>query len=317
MKNLTNVVLEAVGLFDHGNFDHHVELGALGVNGRNMNKAERGAHRVHFGIARDEYARVRVRHGLPSQASALLTHPSDNLKLDKGITPAYGITLQHYVQKLSSGLTVNACPWAGDCTKVCVLDNGMGRFNSVQLGRRAKTEFLATNPLAFAYLLGRELAQAVKRDGAILLRPNVNSDVEWERIAPLLCAGQTPHLFGAVRLYGSSKNPAILDTDGWLAPAYRVAYSWNESTDGGVGVNRVARFLERGGSVAMVTNRKPKSPVGVLHLPWATRVPCPPVLDADKSDEWIFTEGCIGDLSAKGKARKLIGSSGFVVEAYS
>jgi len=263
-------------------------------------------HGLTLRYARELYGSVRVKHGLPNRASALLTRPDANLKLNKSSVPAYGITLQHYVQKLSTGLTVNACPNAGDCTKVCVLDNGMGRYDSVQRGRRAKTEFLARYPLAFAFLLGHELALAVRRDGAILLRPNVNSDIEWEKIAPKLCDGETFGLHGAVRLYGYTKVPGVLDTNGWLGRAYRVAYSWNEHTPKG---SAVEDFLARGGSVAVVTDRKPKSPINQWHSNYSHAT----VMDADLTDEWIFKECVIGDLSAKGKARKLIGKSGFVV----
>jgi len=38
------------------------------------------------------------------------------------------------------------------------------------------------------------------------------------------------------------------------------------------------------------------------------------VVDADKTDEWMLGDGgVIGDLSAKGMARRLIGVSDFVV----
>ena len=66
--------------------------------------------------------------------------------------------------------------------------------------------------------------------------------------------------------------------------------------------------LDRGGSVAVVTDRKPTAPI----TQWSTV----PVVDADLTDEWIFRSGVIGDLSAKGKARKLIGRSGFVHSHY-
>ncbi len=269
--------------------------------------------------ARDVYAEIRSRYGFKRIHGPLLTAPSENLKLDKGEIPAYGITLQHYVTRLTTGLTVNACPKAGDCIKVCVLDNGQGRYDSVQRARKAKTELFATAPTAAFILLGWEIERAVIKHsaegiGTILLRPNVNSDIEWELAAPALVDGS---VFGeSVKFYGYTKHTAVLSTDGWLTPHYRVAYSWNENSDEVV----LWGFLGRGGSCAVVTDRKPKTAIkqwtntsveGVVYdtSPLAQF----PVLDADKSDEWIFEAGVIGDLSAKGKARNLIGKSGFVV----
>jgi hypothetical protein len=273
--------------------------------------------------ARQAWATIRARHGFVERYADLLTEPSANLKLDKGEMPAYGLTLQHYVTNLGrlpgSGnrqLVVNACPNAGDCTKVCVLDNGNGRYDRVQRARKAKTEFLATQPHHFVFLLGYELARAVRKHGKILLRPNVNSDVQWEKVLPSLTQGT---VFGdAVKSYGYTKLESVLDTDGWLGSHYRVDFSASERL--GIESHRVRAFIHRGGSVAVVTDRKPKSPVSE-HWPYALGVTSLlygiTAVDADVSDEWVFQEGVIGDLSAKGKARSLIGKSGFVLGVYS
>ena len=236
-------------------------------------------------------------HGYPP----FLTAPEGNLKLDKATAPSYGLTLQHYVQKMSNGLTINACPSAGDCTKVCVLDNGHGRFDTVQQARRLRTEFLVRSPFYAGVLIGHEIKLAVKKWGKILFRPNVNSDVEWHLVAPTLTEGT---LFGhTVHSYGYSKLPSVLkgdvDTD-----HYTVAYSASEKSDWA----EIDRFLEAGGNVAVVTSRKPKTPIHQWH-------PIGKVVDADKTDEWMLEgKGIIGDLSAKGKARHLIGVSKFVKE---
>jgi hypothetical protein len=266
--------------------------------------------RTHVVNARKVWADIRAQHGFSRVDTPLLTPPSANAKLAKGATPAYGITLQHYVTNLGAvgghkRLVVNACPWAGDCTKVCVLDNGNGTYDSVQRARKAKTQLLATEPAAFFVLLGDEIRRAVKRHGAILVRPNVNSDVTWQTIAPALVDGS---VFGdAVKFYGYSKDVSVLATDGWITPHYRVAYSLSEQSPGW---GSVLRFLARGGSVAAVTNRSKTTPVAQ----WA--VASAPVADADPSDEWLFQSGVIGDLSAKGKARSLVGKSDFVLSVY-
>jgi hypothetical protein len=68
----------------------------------------------------------------------------------------------------------------------------------------------------------------------------------------------------------------------------------------------------RGGAVAVVTSRVKGTPVGSV-FPFGTTASA---VDADITDEWMLTPGAVvGDLSAKGKARKLIGRSRFVVVA--
>jgi hypothetical protein len=174
----------------------------------------------------------------------------------------------------------------------------------VQISRRAKTAFLIEHPAAFAYLLGWELGQHVVEYEIFLFRPNVASDVAWERLVPSMVDGS---LIPAtvMKAYGYTKRPEVLDTDGWLAPAYRVAYSWNEKSD----PDKVRQFIRRGGSVAVVTSRRKGAASDWSWSSWRPKA----VIDADLTDEWIFQRGVIGDLSAKGRARKLIGKSGFVV----
>lgn len=254
--------------------------------------------------AKAAWSKVRVAYGLGAAATELLTAPDANLKLAKATAPSYGLTLQHYVQKLSFGLVINACPKAGDCTKVCVLDNGFGLYPRVQTARRAKTEFLATEPYHFGVLLARELAKAC--DGRkILLRPNVNSDLQWECIAPSLTSGE---LFGdSIISYGYSKLPdTLVHNGGWVDTRYRVSYSWNEQSKD---TTAAADFLRSGGNIAIVTDRKPGDEI----KQWSWHK----VVDADKTDEWILEhDGVWGDLSAKGRARKLIDTSGFVTSIY-
>ncbi|MCD6056511.1 MAG: hypothetical protein K0Q89_41 [Thermomicrobiales bacterium] len=265
------------------------------------------ASRHERGLAMKLYQAYREKRGFTGPALRLLTWPADNDKLLKGKVPSYGLTLQHTTTRVKRGLIVNACPHAGDCQKVCVLDNGNGSFEAVKEARRAKVDFLCEQPRAFAFLLGWELEAAWTRHWKtnILFRPNVNSDVRWDLILPSLTNGDT--LGTRVLSYGYTKDPFVLDTDGWVGATYRLAYSWNENSD----QHAVFDFVERGGSVAVVTSRrKGQKPEPIWlggNVYWAN------VVDADLTDEWMFQEGVIGDLSAKGRARQLIGKSGFVV----
>jgi hypothetical protein len=272
----------------------------------------RGSHRAsrhELGLAQKLWASYRAKRGFVERVTPLLTPPDANAKLIKGVTPSYGLTLQHTTTRVRKGLIVNACPHAGDCQRVCVLDNGNGSFVAVQEARRAKVDFLCSQPRAFAYLLGWELAAAQHKHGRILFRPNVNSDVRWDLVLPAMFH---PDVTGGMTSYGYTKDPFVLDTDGWVTNTYRLAYSWNETSDPAA----VWSFLERGGSVAMVTDRrKGHFQQRQVHMPGADHLFINHYrhLDADLTDEWMFEPGVIGDLSAKGRARRLISKSGFVV----
>lgn len=245
--------------------------------------------------ASDVWSQVRARHGFLPLAAPLLTPPSANHKLSRAAVPSFGLTLQHHVTRLL-GLTVNACPSAGQCVKMCVLDTGHGRRPDVIRARQARTELFARHPEHALDLLGFELGRAVRKYGSILFRPNVNSDVDWRHVFD----GGLP--LDGVTFYGYTKRDDILTRDVDDNP-FGECYSLNERSNDEL----VARYLERGGTVAAVTNRVKGAPVRQWHS--AARV-----VDADETDEWMFTRGVIGDLSAKGRARSL--SSRFVREVY-
>jgi hypothetical protein len=255
--------------------------------------------------ARDAY--IAVREEMGRKGFARVTTPGEaNDKLDKASVYTMGLTIDSYVQRIYLSpkryIILNACPKAGDCVAVCVVKNGNGGFPKVREAWRIRSTLLARDPGAFSYLVGFELGEAVRKRDRILFRPNVNSDIAWERLWPSLTSGALRGILS----YGYSKRLEVLDTDGWVDEAYRVAYSWNEKSS----FLAILPFLDRGGSVAMVTSRRkgdpPMETLSDIEVEYD-------VLDADKTDEWVFTEGAIGDLSAKGKARKLIGKSGFVV----
>ena len=273
---------------------------ADGLNGRRS---------ANLRQAQEAWDDVREGYRLARCHPTLLTLPRSNVKLAKSKVPAWGLTLQQHVQRINERLVVNVCPHAGDCVAVCVMNEGNGRYDKVHRSRRARTAFLTLHPRAFSYLLGYELRRVERNDpGEWLFRPNVGSDVAWERLLPSMLDGSM--LFN-MTAYGYSKRPEVLATDGWISARYRVAYSWNETSD----AEAVSQFVLRGGSVAVVTDRTRRQPAAPFiqldserfSFIWAG------VEDADKTDEWIFRRGVIGDLSAKGKARRLIGRSGFVV----
>ena len=258
----------------------------------------------------DDYAilaSVRAAYGFAERVVPLLTPPLANVKLAGADTPSYGLTLHSFRTVLPARdgfprLVLNLCPNAGHCVKVCVVKNGNGRFRTTEMAWLWRTDLLARNPLSFVRILAWELHLAIVKHGAILFRPNVNSDLAWQRVLPSLTEG---YLAGMTS-YGYSKRPETLAGDGWMGSAYRVAYSWNETSD----AVAVSAAVANGVPVAVVTSRRKGADV-VDALPFVSG----PIVDADKTDEWMLSGAVTGDLSAKGKARSLIGRSRFVVDA--
>lgn len=259
----------------------------------------------------EPWKEARVRVGLDPTTPKLLSAPKSNTKLNKtGV--AYGLTISSHVQTLTSGMRVNVCPNAGHCARpgVCVLKVGNGQYPAVIAGRRARTDFLAENAEPFLYMLGFELGRAVLKHGEILFRPNVNSDIDWGQLV-----GDGFKYLRGVKSYGYTKRPDVLDRWPDEHPLTVESYSLNENSD----LDAVWQFLFNGGSVAAVTNRKEGDPVRqwMTEL-WPQSFVRFAVVDASVSDAWMFDNGVIGDLAAKGLGiRGLINkNSGFVQKVY-
>lgn len=251
--------------------------------------------RFNLRNAQATWALFRSTHGFKRSATKLLTYPDAQLKLGKSKEFTVGLTLQH-----ADVSGVETCAWRGECTKVCVLDNGNGRYANTQKGRDVKTKFLNQYPELFAVLLIDELRSLAQKYDRVLVRLNVNSDIRWYRIFVDLTNGKVPGLRN-VFFYDYTKNPAILSGNGKVAKNYRMAYSVNENSD----LDKVRAFVARGGTAAIVTSRKksdapPKRFMGLR------------VVDGDATDNRYDERGVWVDLSAKGKARALIGVNDFV-----
>jgi hypothetical protein len=247
-------------------------------------------------MARRLYRQYRIDAGY-SGAADLLTHPAAQLKLGKTDTYSVGLTLQS-----ADGAGVETCPWRGDCASVCVLKNGNGRYASVQRARDVRTQFLRDHAPAAVTLLGAELRRVQDAHGTALVRLNVNSDLRWYRILPNLGNGDLlPGLF----FYDYTKNPAVLSGSGMVADRYRLTYSVSENSD----LDKVAAFVNSGGTATFVTNRRKGSPTIERWRGYR-------VVDGDVSDDRYHETGVVVDLAAKGKARQLIGRSVFVADWY-
>lgn len=244
---------------------------------------------------------VRAHNGAPARAVDILTAPEANAKLAKAATPLWGRTLAH--ARLSG---FELCPARTEaCTKVCVLFNGHGERPSTQIAWVWRTQLYTDFPWEAGYREGYELARAHARDGQFLYRPDVNSDTApWRWCARL---GEMRDFFQCL---GYSKLPEVLGRDAELRErGFHIAYSHNERSN----LDREREHLLSGGKIAVVTSRLKGVPPNaeVLREFFGVNVP---VVDGDLTDEWIVMDSpLIIDLSAKGKARSLIGRSDFIV----
>lgn len=255
-----------------------------------------GVKGVGLKEAKHDWLTFRKENGFGSYSN-LLTYPETQHKLKKSTIYTVGLTLQH-----ADVSGVETCAWRGLCTSVCVLDNGNGRYDSVQKARNVKTQFLAKNPNSFIKILASEIKKMSDIHEKVLLRLNVNSDIRWHLILEQLSNGHED--LRNVFLYDYTKNPAILSTGGMVGLRYRQVYSVSENSD----MARVASFIKRGGTAAIVTNRNKNQSTLDTFLGLK-------VFDGDKHDDRYHESGAWIDLAAKGKARKMK-NLGFVQNIY-
>lgn len=243
--------------------------------------------------ARAAWKQHRITYGLAPFASALLTPPTGNVKLDK--TQAYGLSL---APANLSGF--NTCPHSTiGCRAACLNTTGKGAYNTTQARRIVKTRFLYENPRAFATLLLHEIEQVYSKYGKDLrVRLNVLSDIRWEEILP-----QVFEIAPRARFYDYTKDVerVLIGTP----DNYTLAVSASER----MSEDHARSLVELGFDVSVVFHTKRGQ---ALPRTYAGQH----VTDADKSDAWMLMRprkdgrGRVGGLRAKGRA--VNDSSGFV-----
>lgn len=105
---LTSVICDVGGVNDRrGSFLEAFNAGRRGFSGNDV-----------VGRERASLVDVRVARGFARVAEPiLLTPPGADFALEKGVTPAFGLTLSSHAHQLVNGQAVNACPWAGQCSR--------------------------------------------------------------------------------------------------------------------------------------------------------------------------------------------------------
>ena len=226
----------------------------------------------------------------------LLTAPDANQKIAKD---AAALTWSLSLAPHRDGGT-HVCPASTPaCRKHCVSYSGKGRISTVATGRRNRTSFLMTQPVAFMRLLVAEIDKAAakceKLGVPMGMRLNAFSDVAWERVVPWLF-----DMFPDVQFYDYTKRLDREDMPANYTLTVSATERWNTN------VTHVRRAV-RDHNVAVIfdtprTQDLPETHAGIL------------VVDGDKSDlRFNDPDGVIVGLRAKGSLRTN-NSSGFAVK---
>ena len=198
----------------------------------------------------------------------------------------------------------NICAMAklAGCMAGCLYSSGRGAFNSVQLARKAKTDFWYANQRAFLLSLCADVwslhRSAAKSNQKLLVRPNGTSDIPWENFK-VLDDKTIFQLFPDVQWYDYTKHPSR-NLVGKTPGNYDLTYSFSSITPKPISIKGLTN--KNNSRVAVVFQRKEDIPTSFRA--WE-------VIDGDDTDvRHIEPKNVVVALYAKGKAKK--DQSGFV-----
>ena len=211
-----------------------------------------------------------------------------------------------YLAPAKLSLVINACPWAGNCRKICLNWAGMGAMNSVQKARRNKTVLYKENRGLFMENARRDivaLERKAKREGMTpCVRLNGTSDIRFHHIPSPSTGKLLMREFNHIQFYDYTKDVVKMREylRGYLPENYHLTFSHDGSTNW----EHCKEVLDMGGPVAVVFRSE-------LPTEWRGYK----VIDGDLHDLRFLDPkkgAYIVGLKAKGKAKK--DSSGFVVD---
>ena len=243
--------------------------------------------RISLDEANTLVTKCRVNHGFLPDTADLLTRQDAQPKFAKTPWPMIGLSL------LPNSLfdeDVTLCPSSTvECRKYCLNQQGRGRMAEAQRARAWRTELFVWYPRAFYTKLWHELEAYERQVGPdFLFRPNVYSDVKWERLLP----DEWWERFAAVRVMDYTKRWSRPE---YPKPNYRLAFSAHDRTKMSVIKERVAA----GANVAVVLDH-PKG------YPFPSEWFGMPLVDGDEHDNlWARGKGEILGLRAKGTLRQV------------
>lgn len=224
-----------------------------------------------------------------------------NSKTKKGEKKGYVTFGTHLAPANESGYQVCSSASKG-CTESCLNTAGRGAMRNVQTARINKTIFFFEKRQEYMDQLFKEVAsgikKAVKNNMIPCFRPNLTSDLPWEKIKNPATKTTLFDEFPDLIVYDYTKhyNRMIDHINGKLPKNYHLTFSRSE--DNGALTKAVLAF---GGNVAVVF-------ANTLPNKWMNKV----VVDGDETDlRFLDGKNVVVGLKAKGKGKK--DESGFVV----
>lgn len=138
---------------------------------------------------------------------------------------------------------VEVCNWrTPGCTAACVLETSFrGKSDGVRDGRSMRTLFLQAEPQAMITIIADELRRLAARNGVVYFRPNIASDLRFERFAPALFT------MDGVRAYDYTKANPLRHRD--IVANYRLVFSVSERA---ASEDVAVEYMRAGGTAAVV-----------------------------------------------------------------
>lgn len=246
-------------------------------------------------------ATVEMADGSTYEVKTLLGKGDSNAKLNKSDKSGKGY--------LTVGLSLSPAKESGyevcssrspGCTDACLFTSGHGAFEPVKLARIAKTRLFFQDRQTFMVMLVNELEKhnyrAKKQDKILACRLNVVSDLQWEKMYPLLF-----NTFNDVQFYDYTKHYARMirtcpvPSRNWPSN-YHLTFSRSETND-----KEALEVLRSGGNVTVV-----------FHKVLPAEFQGYKVINGDETDlRFLDPINVVVGLKAKGRGRK--DKSGFVV----
>ena len=249
---------------------------------------------------RDNLNRYRANYGMGAVSGRInMLKANGKLALDTGSDiKAFGLSLN----PASTHGKFNNCIWSTDgCEAACILDFAYQQAENVRNSRRALTDYLADDPVAFISHLAWEIDLLLDQHGHgnVAIRLNTASDLRWEYIAPGLF-DQYSH---AVHFYDYTKAPF---GQRGMRDDYTLVYSVSERKNS---IENARKYIAAGHSATIVLPIRYRSHSDHDAIP---AMLAGLVTDHDEHDVRSLDRGQLGVLRAKGSARS--DDTGFVRE---
>lgn len=230
--------------------------------------------------------RFRLSETKTAPIRKLLVDGDGNSKMRKNgkdhFIKSYGLNLAPHKFSGVMNTCENATP---DCIAACLDDSGMRSvFESIHVGKVAKTILLAKHPLWFIDQLENELSTLVENQtDDIAIRLNIYSDIAWEKFGFM-------QKYPTIQFYDYTKNSKRI---GDILPNYHTTFSRSGHNE-----RKCLYHLSKGKNVAVVFANSTGKGMRAIELPKTYKGF--EVIDGDKTDlRYLDPRGVVVGLRLK------------------